>query len=46
MEILPTIPNLSKSYQTPPRFPNTTYNFKEVGEKGKEEPKCVFDIKT
>jgi hypothetical protein len=26
--------------------PNTTYNFKEVGQKGKQEPRFLFDIKT
>jgi hypothetical protein len=24
---------------------NIAYNFKEVGEKGKQEPKCLFDIR-
>jgi len=26
--------------------PNTTYNFKELEQKGKQEPRCLFDIKT
>jgi hypothetical protein len=41
---------ISLSWKFHQQFPtprtNTTYNFKEVGEKGKQEPKCLFDIKT
>ncbi len=38
-------------YQQLPIFhnetpPNITYNFKEVEQKGKQEPRCLFDIKT
>jgi hypothetical protein len=30
----------------PPFPPNTTYNFKEAGKKGKQKLKCLFDIKS